>query len=371
MDRRQFVAGLGAGMLGAGLAGRSFAQQAALPAHYPADYKAIVEASRGQPDVVMYTSFPDSFWQPAKNRLKTLYPWINWQTLDLGGPEIIERHRLEKGASSRGTDILVFNGPGEWYELSTEGELLDYKSPEMAHLPDWSLRLPGAFFVTVDADVFFWNKLLLPEGAKSLESLVEQAKAKPELFKGRLATYAPYQQSSYYLSFANLLKHHGEKLWGWLEVLAPLTRIERSGGTMFEKTLSGEYVLSYFVNQNPAVLASRDPQKSPIFGWGFPTDGTPVPGRFGGIPKTAQAQASAKLILDFLLSHEGQVMVAAGGRFPYRDDVTAADIGPNAYTFQMVVDAVGRENVLIVEYDPALMANQKEIIDRWKSIYKV
>ena len=212
-----------------------------------------------------------------------------------------------------------------------------------------------------------------PTRPTSLEELVAQAKANPTLFKNRLTTYAIFQQSSYYLAFRKLLEHHGEKLWDWIAVLAPLTRIERSGGTMFEKVLSGEYLLAYYVNQQLAVQGARDPQKNKVFGWAFPKDGTLLSGRFAGIPVGSQAPNSAKLILDIVLSKEGQVMVAAGGRFPYRADVTAADIGPGAFTYQMVVDEVGPKQALMVEYDPATMKDQdqEKIIARWKSIYKV
>jgi iron(III) transport system substrate-binding protein len=370
MDRRQFVMGTVGGLAALQTTRFAFAQEGAVPAGYPSDYAAIIEASRSETDVVMYTSFSESFWQPVKDKLATLYPWIDLQTLDLGGPEIVERYRMETGASARTADILVFNGPGEWFDLSSQGALVDYRSAEIANLPDWSLKLPGAYFATVDADVFLWNKLLLPEGPTSLEALVTQAQADPDTFNGRITTYAIYQQSSYYLAFRKLLEHHGEKLWDWLAVLAPLTRIERSGGTMYEKVLSGEYLVTYYVNQQLAVLGARDPQKSQVVGWAFPTDGTTISGRFAGIPVATQAPNSARLILDFLLSKEGQLMVAEGGRFPYRSDVTPADVGENAYTYQMVLDTVGAENALLVEYDPALMEDQDAIIARWKSIYE-
>lgn len=319
----------------------------------------------------MYTSFSDQFWKPLKAGLAARYPWIDFQTLDLNGPEILERYRMEKGGSARTADILVFNGPAEWADLGSSGDILDYRSPEIPHLPDWAHPKNGVYVITVDTDTFFWNKLLLPQGPTSLTALVEQAKANPDMFRGRLATYAIYQQSSYYLSFRALLAHHGDTLWDWLEVLGPLTRVERSGGTMFEKVLTGEYLAAYYVNQQLPLLGMRDPQKNKVFDWSFPTDGTPVSPRFGGIPVSSQAPNSAKLILDFLLSKEGQVLISEGGRLPYRADVTAADIGPNAYSYQMVSEKVGADNTLLVEYDPMLMEDQEEIVARWKKIYRV
>lgn len=371
MDRREFIVGSSAALTVAASGSAAFAQ-AAYPKYYPADYGALVEASKAEPSVVMYTSFGDSFWNPIKKMVKGKYPWIEIQTLDLGGPEIVERFRMERGASARSADLMVFIGPAEWYELSSKKELIDYKSPEIPYLPDWSLKLPGAYVITVDSDVFVWNKLLLQGPAPtSLEELVEQAKAKPDFFRGRLATYPIYLQAVYFLQFKKLLERHGEKLWTWMEVLGPLTRVQRSGSTMFEKTLVGEYVLSYFISQNQGLRAALDPEKAKIFGWAFPTDGTTLGPRYGGITKDAKAANAARLVLDVLLSKEGQIAVANGGRFSYRPDVTAADVAKGFYTFQMAVDAVGPKNALIVDYAPQMMAGEKEIVDRWRAIYKV
>lgn len=369
MDRRQFVIGAGTGALSLAFARPSFAQS--LPEGYPADYAAVIEASKKEPTVVMYTSFSENFWRPGKEALKQAYPWIDLQTIDLGAPEIVERYRMERGANARTADILVFNGPGEWYDMATKGMIEPYESVEQKNLPEWSLRFPGVYFITVDADVFFWNKLLLPEAPRSLKELYEQAKADPEKFRGRLTTYSPYQDSSYYLAFKALLDHHGEELWEWLKVLGPLTRIERSGGTMYEKVLGGEYLLAYYVNQNSAILGSRDAAKSQVVDYDFPKDGTPISGRSGGIPVGAQSPNSARLVLDFLLSRPGQVIIARGGRFPYRNGVTEADIGEKAYTYQMVADKVGAENALMLRYEPEKMTGQAEIVARWKSLYNV
>lgn len=369
MYRREFLIGAGTTMLATSLAGRAFGQD--VPANYPADYAAMIEASKSEPEVILYTTFSDAFWAPMKDLIKASYPWINLQTLDQGGPEILERYRMENAASARTADMLVFIGPAEWYDLVQKGDILDYKSPEIPNLPEWSLTLPGAYFITMDTSIFAWNKLLLPDAPTGLEGLVERARAEPDFFRGRLATPPIFAQSLYYLEFLKLLGRHGEQLWEWIEVLAPLTRVERSSVTMFDKTLAGEYVLSYFINQEAVVRATRDPRKAAVFGWSFPSDGMPISARLGGVTKGATSPNSAKLILDLLLSKAGQIEVAKNARFPYRTDITPEDVGENAYTYQMAAAAVGPENALLINYSPELMVQQEEIVARWRAIFKV
>lgn len=140
---------------------------------------------------------------------------------------------------------------------------------------------------------------------------------------------------------------------------------------MYEKTLSGEYLLAYYVNQNSSILGSRDAAKSQVIDYAFPTDGTTISARSGGVTAGAQSANSAKLVLDFLLSKQGQIIVARGGRFLYRTDLTPADIGKKAFTYQMVANQLGTGNSLMLSYSADKMAGQDEIIARWKTLYGV
>jgi iron(III) transport system substrate-binding protein len=371
MDRRQFTLGAGAALAAVAGAGIPRAQ-AAIPGHYPADYAKIVEASKAEPVVAMYTSFSGSFWNPIKELLKERYPWIDLQTLDLTGSEILERYRMERGANARSADMMAFIGPASWYELSTKGDLIDYVSPEAASLPAWSKEWKGANVVTVDADVFVWNKILFKDNPPTtLEELVAQAKANPEFFRGRLTTYPIYHDPIYFLQFKQRLAHYGDRLWDWIEVLGPLSRVQRSGATMFEKTLVGEFVLSYFTNQNQSLRAARDAEKSKIFGWSFVKDGCTLNPNHMGIPAGSNSPNSAKLIVDLFLSKEGQTAIANGGRLSYRSDVTKADIKDGFYTYQMAVDAIGEKNGLLTKYAPDLMKDQDAITARWRKAYGV
>ena len=370
MDRRSFI------VAGAGLTAASFlpglaSAQSTIPPYYPADYAGLIDASRREQGLTVYTSFSDAFWNPIRKLFAAKYPWITLQTLDLNGPEIIERFRLESAANARSADMLVFNGNAEFYEMSHAGELATYATPEIKFLPEWSYSLKATNAITVDAEIFVWNKLILSDAPRSLEALVARVKSDPKAFKGKIVTIPIFLDTYRFLIHQALYKKHGEKLWEWLEVLGPASRLERSGGTIFEKVQTGEYTMAYLMNQNSPLLASRQPERAAIFDWSFIADGTPMASRLGAIPAKARSPSSARLLLDTLVSKEGQIAVARGGRFPYRTDITPGDVGQGAYSYQMVSDQVKEENLLRLEYSPEIMKGYDAIVARWKKAYGV
>jgi iron(III) transport system substrate-binding protein len=66
-----------------------------------------------------------------------------------------------------------------------------------------------------------------------------------------------------------------------------------------------------------------------------------------------------------VLSSEGQRAVAEGGLTSYRDDVVAA---PGLHTYQEIVDAVGEQNVIPVEYTRVPDEQVQEFTRRWDGL---
>jgi iron(III) transport system substrate-binding protein len=84
-------------------------------------------------------------------------------------------------------------------------------------------------------------------------------------------------------------------------------------------------------------------------------DGTPMITRGMGVTKKAQSPNSAKLMLDFILSADGQIAFANGGLTAYRPDV--AD---KAKTHLDKLSAeVGQQNLLPFSFDPEIADKAK------------
>jgi iron(III) transport system substrate-binding protein len=373
MDRRHFVIGASALTLTAGLQMRAFAQDGtALPDYYPADYKDIIEASKNEGSLLVYSNMSEDMWAGVVKRFNELYPWIKVETLDLGASETVERYLAERSTGSRTADIIATGAPDALLRLLDRNEVLDYQSPEASKIPDWAKPKPGIYSFVAEPQLMIWNKVLLTEDLvpKGFADLVEKVKANPNTFNGKMTTYGAHFGSFGYSAVYAIVKHHGDKAWEWFDVLGPETRIERSSGPMVEKVTTGEYLFGYNAGSANPWLVSRDPARAEIFGWKLVEDGQVFMVSGITVPKGSKNVNSAKLWLDVVLSHEGQIGLIAGGKTPLRPGISDEERG-DRHTYESLVKIIGEENAFRVEYDPEMITRYDEFIARWKKAFKI
>ncbi|HET7731625.1 MAG TPA: extracellular solute-binding protein [Usitatibacter sp.] len=346
------------------------AQAQKLPDYYPKSYSQIVEGSKKENKLVVYSIMAAYNWKPVLEGFKKLYPWIEVQTLDLGSSEVFERYYSERASGSRTGDLIIAGAVDKWLQLLAKGEAVDYESPEIAKLPKWSVPRKGLYTVSADPMVIVWNNALVPEAdrPKSLADIGKLAQAKPAEYKNKITTYnAATEAFGLNINWA-YTKKYGEKSWDLLGQLGKVVRPERSAGPMVEKVTSGEYKIAYFVSGIVLFPKLDDPARAKLLGWVYPSDGTPIVLRGMAIPKGVTNVNSAKLMLDYILSHDGQVGFGKGGLTPYRADVQASEV-PRA-TYDAVVKAVGGEDKVVrVEYDDEVMAKGQAFQERWKKTF--
>ena len=143
----------------------------------------------------------------------------------------------------------------------------------------------------------------------------------------------------------------------------PAARPETSSGTQIEKIVAGEYLAGVNISAAPTYPVVKD--SGGLLKVVFADDGTVVMPRGIGITPKAPHANTAKLFLDFVLSHEGQAAVAEGGLTSYRDDVKAVE---GLHTYQEVVDAVGQDNVIMTKYDLIPDDEVKAFTDKWNGL---
>src|SRR5680860_948382 len=125
------------------------------------------------------------------------------------------------------------------------------------------------------------------------------------------------------------------------------------------KLISGEYVAGFLISGSsfPAVEGSGGLVEAV-----YPDDGTVVLPRGIGIVEGAPHPATAKLLLDFVMSQEGQQAVAEGGLASYREGVEA---GEGIHTYQEIADIVGEDNIVFVPYEVYPEDVINEFLDRF------
>lgn len=368
MKRRNFVRATCAISMLTGMGISPVAQ--AVEAVYPSNYQAIVEASKAEKTVLIYQNMNSDVWVEVKRGFEKKYPWLKVQTLDLEANEVINRYMAETGSGRPTGDLLVTVAPDMWINLQKKGEIVPYESPEGVAYEPWSKPFRGLYTMTADPIIFLYNKFLLkPEMVPtSMADLVAKVRANPEVFKDKLTTYAANLNTFGYIVQYAMLKGHGEKAWDWYKTLAPYTKLETGAGPMAEKVASGQYALAFLTGSATSWAAARAPGGDKILGWGFIADGTPIVPRAMAVPKAAPRPNAAKLMLDYILSREGQLAFAATRRTIIRSDITRED-AKGEYTYASVVKEIGASKVLNVPYNEDIVTGYENFVTRWKSTF--
>lgn len=343
-----------------------FAQSVELPDYYPDNYDEIIEASRSEDGLVIYSNMADNNWQPVIEGFRERYPWINVETLDLGSGTVHSRWEAEAGSGSRSADILVSGANDRWASYGLEGgRMMNYASPEIEHLPEFANPYPGVLVLSADPLVITYNAALLAEDARptGLASLADAAAADPGTFNGRITTYDAARNSFGLAAWWNYLDVKGEEGWNHLRQIGPMIRGETSGGPMNEKIATGEYVIGVAVS-GITIFPRLEQPGGEILGFAFPDDGTIVMLRGMGIPENAANPNSAKLFVDFALSHAGQTLIGKGGLVPLREDVDENEV---RYTYQGIAETIGEENMIIAGFDEGLITDAPDFVNKWNA----
>jgi iron(III) transport system substrate-binding protein len=346
---------------------------AAPPSYYPADYQKIIDASKTESGLLVYSNISLAAWAPIIKAFNAEYPWIKVEPTDLRANEVFERYYADQGTGSQSADMLLAAAPLNWMEFIPKGQIEPYDSPEKSHVPTWSNPSPGVYTISADPFVIAYNKALVPEAErpKSIEDIVSLVQKDPGKWRGKLGSYAPNVSTYTQGLFWAFTKHNGEKAYDWLKVLGPATNPYRSTGPVLEKITTGEYLIGYFIVGLNIIPYISDPARAQLMGWVLPKDAAIFYMRNFAITKTAKSPNSAKLLLDFILSKEGQTQVGIGGLVPYRSDVTdPAAFRLGGLSFDAMIKQVGEDNLSLIDFDPAMVKGIDPMEKRLEAFYK-
>jgi len=351
---------------GAG-AGGSATVSKAIPSYYPKDYQSIVDAAKKENGLTIYSNMAEYNWQPIIDAFKQKYSFVgDISTNNLDSAEVFQRYYAESSSGKSAASFMVSGDPTSWIEfIKKHKAAADYTSPEVPKLPDFGEPLPNLYTFSTDPILLAYNKALLkederPKGMKELAALV---KKDPSRFQDKLTTYDV--QYSFGFAIEYVWAHTYDGAWDILDTLLPMVRPEQSSGPMVDKINAGEYLGGFFMSST--VVLPQAEKTGAILGWNYIADGTPMMFRGMAIPKTAPQMATAKLMLDFLLSHDGQVAIYNGGFTPYRPGLTK-DEAPRSYS--AIEQEVGKDKIINVAYEEISPAEQKAFVAKWNGAMK-
>lgn len=326
-----------------------------LPGYYPADYNAIVEASRKEQKLLVYSIMSKTNWAPVVEEFKKRYSWIEIDAPDMDSATLFDRYYTESAGNTRTADMVMTSTPDSWQEFVKRGEVQVYKSPEDDKVPGWSKLAPGVYTVSSDPLVIIYNKKLLQNPPRKMVDLADMAtKNAGQFTPGKIVTYEETNGTGFAGNWFWAKKQGQQKAFEILSAIGKTKpKLESSAGRMVDATIAGETLVGYFVSA--ISVLPKFPAANDILGWNMIEDGTPLIVRGQGITKRAQSPNAAKLLMDFILSPAGQIAWAKGGLTAYRDDVKdQAEIHLSKLAGQ-----VGQDNLLPFSFDPEIADKAK------------
>ena len=334
---------------------------AATPRGYPRSYADVVEAARREGTVVVYSTTDREEIRGALAAFRKRYPFLKVDYHELESPTLYERVIAESRARSPTGDLVWSSAMDLQIKLVNDGYAQAYASPEKPNLPDWAIWKNEAWGVTAEPVVIAYNKRLVPPAdvPRTHDAFERLLRSKTEAYVGRVSTYDPQRSGFGYLQLTQDFHVRRGDVWSLAEALGMVrARQHSSSRSLLAEVESGRSALAYNALGSYALKRAT---RNPDIGVVMPEDYTLVVSRIALITREARQPHAAKLLLDFLLSAEGQQELAAAYMAPSRMDVT-----PLAGT--KPPPAIARP----VRLAPSLLANldaikRKRLLARWQA----
>jgi len=278
---------------------------------YAADSN-VVERARAEGEVVLYTAWGFDTLQLLQKAFAQKYPFIKFNVLRMRSERLLSRTIAEHKQKVFTAD--VFSGSQlAMLNHKKAGHLQKYLSPEHAAFPN-EFKDPDGYWTSfyVDTRVVAFNPRLVSRDQlpKSYGDLLL-----PQ-WKGKMA-----MDESEYIMFGSLLEIMGrEKGLAFMRQLARQDLNLRSGHSLLTQLLiAGEFPL--YIDGFGSNIEQVKAKNAPIDWIGLePVIVSLYP---LGMAVNAPHPNSARLLVDFLLSREGQEIGKSVAKIPGRSDVVA------------------------------------------------
>ncbi len=278
--------------------------------------------------------------------------------------DIQQRVTEETDSKAPTADLTMSSAMDLQIKLVNDGYSSPYFSDETDALPGWANWRTEAFGFTYEPAVIIYNQNLAPE-LKRVVSRFELAKIlneKSDRFRGRVVTYDPEQSGLGYL-FGTQDAVQSEDFWYLARSLGDSgVQLMTSSASMINKVANGEALIAYNVLGSYALARARE---NPDLAITVPQDYGLIMSRIAVITRTAKNPKAAGQFVDFLLSREGQELIAGpASLYAIRTDISGEA------TAKKLQEAV-KGPLIPIHLGPGLLVyldrmKRKDFLKRWQ-----
>lgn len=277
------------------------------------------------------------------------HPEIALDYQSAGAGKLMAKIAAERESGKVLADVLWTSEVPDFYHLRAQSLLETYISPETRNILNPLTDYDGTFTpARLGTLGIAYNTRFIKEAPTNWQDMKKPA------YKGAYGIANPALSGTSYMSVAILVKTFG---WDYIEALkANGARMGKGSGQVIDDTASGDLVASLAVDY----ITNDKIEKGATLALAYPPEMLVIPSPvaiFKGTPNLA----AAKKFVDFLLSKEGQTIIAGEGTLPVRTDVEVPA------KFKLPTPAEAMQRAIKVDY-PQMIAEKEATVKKFSDI---
>lgn len=315
------------------------------------------EAEKGEDNgpsgtVMVYSSLKENQLAAIKEGFTAKYPNIKMDYYAAGTGKCMTKIATEQQSGKIAADLIWVGDPSNYITFKEQGILEPYESPEAANI-DAKFKDEDNMYVGARLIVMgFTYNTSIPESEipKTWEDLL-----KPE-FKDQIVISDPTESGTTLYAVSGLV-NNSTYGWDYIQKLKENgAELESGTEATHNKVGAGAYKVAIGVDYVTNTLME---QGSPV-GFSYPEKDLVAVSSPIAIVKDATNMENAKLLYDYILSEEGQKILAQNQTTPIRNGVDPE----SGLTIQEIA-----ERAMVI--DSSVLAKDKEnILNKFDEIYK-
>ena len=259
--------------------------------------------------LMVYTSMKESLIGKLRDAFAKKHPEVSFDYYSAGAGKLMAKVAAERQTGKLTVDVLWHSEVPDFYQLKSEGAWEKYVSPEAAAVQS-TVKDPDGFFTPARLGTLgiAYNTKKITAAPKTWSDMLDPR------FKDGFAIANPALSGTAMMSVALLTNTFG---WEYIQKLkANGAKIGAGSGQVVDDTASGDFKASLA----PDYIAIDKIKKGATMGLAYPPEMLVVPSPIAIFKGTPNLKAAQKFV-DFLLSKDGQTIVASEGTLPIRADV--------------------------------------------------
>ena len=306
-------------------------------------------AASAEQKLFVYTSMKESMIGDLKTAFVKKHPDVKVDFQSAGAGKLMAKIAAERESGKIMADVLWTSEVPDFYQLKAQGILLPYIPQDIKAilnpLPDYDGSFTAVRLGTLG---IAYNTRLIKEAPKNWADLQKPA------FKGAYGIANPALSGTAYMSVAVLSKAFG---WPYFEALrANGAKMGKGSGQVVDDTASGDLVASLAVDY----ITLDKVDKGATLALVYPPEMLVIPSPIAIFRNSPNVDAAKKFV-DFVLSKDGQMIIANEGTLPVRSDVKV----PERYKLPSVDEAMKR--AMKIDYKQ-IMADKEATIKKFTDI---